>query len=238
MDEQPVQKHHTILWTALAVAVGILATVLYFRYEHDASAFIRSLGPWGVLAAIVLMALLCIVPFPAEFLMVVDMQIYGVWAGILYVWIGAMVGSVATFLLAKWFGERLVIHFVKAEHLHKLTRQVEHGGPVNLLFARLIPFIPFVVFNYACGLIPRVRLWTYLWTTGLGIIPYDLGAALLFLGFSSRLLVWLIAGGVALAAIWAITLVVRHRHAHSSDQRSSDDTAPMIHSRRRQRSST
>ncbi|MCY0902691.1 MAG: VTT domain-containing protein [Firmicutes bacterium] len=238
MDDQPVHKHHTILWTVLAVAVGILATVLYFRYEHDASAFIRSLGPWGVLAAIVLMALLCIIPFPAEFLMVVDMQIYGVWAGILYVWIGAMVGSVATFLLAKWFGERLVVHFVKAEHLHKLTRQVEHGGPLNLLFARLIPFIPFVVFNYACGLIPRVRLWTYLWTTGLGIIPYDFGAALLFLGFSSKILVWLIAGGVALAVIWAITLFVRHRLARGTAQPSRDGKIAMIHSRRRHRSPT
>lgn len=202
-----------VLWTALTIVLGIVLTVLYFRYEHDASHFIRSLGALGVGAAILLMALLCIIPFPAEFLMVVDMQIFGVWWGILYVWLGAMLGSYVTFLLAKRFGERFAAHFIKPEHLQTLSRQASQGGPVGLLLARLIPFIPFVVFNYACGLLPNLSAITYLWTTGLGIMPYDLGAALIFLGFSSRLIIWLVVGGVALAVIWGATLLWRRRSA-------------------------
>lgn len=226
-----------IMWTILTILVGIGAIIIYFRYEHDASHFIRSLGPLGILAAILLMAVLCIIPFPAEFLMVVDMQIFGVWAGILYVWLGAMLGSYATYAMAKRFGERLVAHFVKPSQLHKLTSQFAQGGAINILLARLIPFIPFVVFNYACGLLPEIRLWTYLWTTGLGIMPYDLGAALLFLGFSSRVIVWIVVGCVALAIIWAVTLWFRRRSKPkvSFEKTAEDTVATEIPKSRRQR---
>lgn len=241
-DEHAVRKPsdngRKLFWTLVMICAGILATLLYFRYEHDASMFIRSLGPLGVIAAILLMALLCIVPFPAEFLMVVDMQIFGVWLGILYVWIGAMLGSYATFWMARRFGEKLIGRFVKPEHLQRLNREAALGGPFGLLMARLIPFIPFVVFNYACGLLPELSLVTYLWTTGLGIVPYDLGAALIFLGFSSRIFIWIVIGGVAFALIWLLIFWLRRRHftAAAYDLQSQENSGVSLPMRRRKRS--
>ena len=202
-----------IWWTLGAVLLGAIAVWVYFRYEQYATQFIHRLGPFGVLGAVALMAVLCIIPFPAEFLMVIDMQIFGVWKGIFYVWAGAMLGSYVTFLLAKHFGENLIRKFVSDSHLQKLNELMGKHGALGLLMARLIPFIPFVVLNYACAMIPEVGTWTYLWTTGLGIIPYDVGAALIFLGFSKRTMVWLIAGGVAVVLIWLTALWIRRGHA-------------------------
>lgn len=202
-----------IWWTIGTVLLGVIAVWLYFRYERYTSLFIHRLGPFGVFGAVVLMAILCIIPFPAEFLMVIDMQIFGVWMGIFYVWVGAMLGSYVTFLLAKRFGETLIRRFVSDRHVEKLNELVGNHGALGLLMARLIPFIPFVVLNYACAMIPEVGTWTYLWTTGLGIIPYDVGAALVFLGFSKRTLVWLITGGVAIVLIWLAALWIRQVHA-------------------------
>ncbi|MCI0182001.1 MAG: TVP38/TMEM64 family protein [Acidibacillus sp.] len=212
-QEQPVKtkKSTTIWWSIGTIVVGLMAIWVYFRYEHDVSSFIRHLGPFGVIGSIVLMALLCIIPFPAEFLMIIDMQIYGVWMGILYVWIGAMVGSYVTFLLAKHFGEGWIKKFVADKHLKKLNELVDKHGALGLFMARLIPLIPFVVLNYASAMLPEVGTWTYLWTTGLGIMPYDLGAALVFLGFSKKTLIWLIAGGVALVMIWVGALWLQHQ---------------------------
>ncbi len=212
-DEHKHGKFRTMLWMGLTVLIGVAALWLYFRYEHDASSFIRRMGPFGIITAIVLMALLCVIPFPAEFLMVVDMQIFGVWKGILYVWVGAMLGSYVTFLFGKKFGQRTVKRFVSDEHLKKLNEVITRHGAWGLFMSRLIPFIPFVVLNYACSLLPNVTTFTYLWTTGLGIMPYDLGAALIFLGFSRRLMVWLIAGGIAIVVIWLATLWLRRKHA-------------------------
>ncbi len=205
--------HGRIWWTLGTALVGALAVWLYFRYERYASLFIHRLGPFGVLGAVALMAILCIIPFPAEFLMVIDMQIFGVWKGILYVWTGAMLGSYVTFLLAKRFGETLIRQFVADKHVDRLNELVVKHGALGLLMARLIPFIPFVVLNYACAMIPEVGTWTYLWTTGLGIMPYDVGAALVFLGFSKRTMAWLIAGGVAIVLMWLTALWIRRAHA-------------------------
>jgi len=196
-----------IFWTAISFIAGIIGVWLYFRYQHYTSGFIHSLGPYGVIAAIVLMALLCIVPFPAEFLMVIDMQAYGVWKGIFYVWVGAMIGSYVTFLLAKRFGEKWLKRFIAPHYVEKIDEAVRTHGAVGLLMARLIPFIPFVVLNYVSAMVPQVRTRTYLWTTGLGIIPYDLAAALIFLGFSKKLMIWLIVGAIAVVGIWILAMV-------------------------------
>lgn len=211
LSAAPRSRLRTVLWMAVSIALGILALWWYFRYEQYTSAFIRSLGPYGVLAAILLMAILCIVPFPAEFLMIIDMQVYGVWLGILFVWLGAMLASYGTFLIAKRVGSGWVTRIVPAAQVNKLNRAVKLHGASGLLMARLVPFIPFVVLNYASAMLPEVGTWTYLWTTGLGIMPYDLGAALIFLGFSQRLVLWLVVGGIAIVLIWLAALALRAR---------------------------
>lgn len=217
------KTHGTTLWWTLAtLAVGALAMWLYFHYEHDTSHFIRSLGPYGVIAAILLMAALCVVPFPAEFLMILDMQVYGVWLGILYVWVGAMLGSLATFWFAKQFGDRLVKRFIQPRYVDKLKESLSRHGSLGLLMARLIPFIPFVVLNYASAMLSEVKTWTYLWTTGVGIMPYDAGAALVYLGFSRRILLWLVLGGVAVFLIWLLA-IYRTRRARMATEPSPAD---------------
>lgn len=210
--EQREHRGRAVWWTILTVIVGLMTVWIYFRYEQDTSHFIRELGPLGIVAAILLMALLCVIPFPAEFLMVVDMQVFGVWRGILYVWIGAMIGAFVTFLFAKRFGSRWMRRIVSKKHLEQLDAMIASHGAWGLFMARLIPMIPFVVLNYATAMISEVGTFTYLWTTGLGILPYDLGAALVFLGFSKRLLIWLIVGGLAIVAIWSVTLFARRQY--------------------------
>jgi uncharacterized membrane protein YdjX (TVP38/TMEM64 family) len=47
---------------------------------------------------------------------------------------------------------------------------VQHRGAAVLLISRLIPVIAFNLINYAAGL-AGISWWTFLWTTGLGILP-------------------------------------------------------------------
>lgn len=208
---QRTSKARTLLWTTATFVAGALTIWLFFHYEQYTSGFIRGLGPIGVIASIVLMAVLCIVPFPAEFLMVIDMQVYGVWLGILYVWLGAMLGSYATFLAAKRFGESWVRRIISPRYVDKLDEGVRKHGALGLLIARLIPFIPFVVLNYASAMLKHVDTWTYLWTTGVGIMPYDVGAALIFLGFSQNMIIWLVIGVGAIVLIWLSAIWRTHR---------------------------
>lgn len=201
--KQPMSKGAGVAWTVVILALGVLLVIAYFHFDrHDAiSRAIRSTGGWGIAISILLMGAFCVIPVPSEFLMVMNMKVFGVWWGIFYTWIGAMLGAVAVFFLARSVGRRLIQAFISEERLHQVNQWVGRKGPVGLLLVRLVP-LPFIVVNYASGVLHSVRVRDYVWTTGVGLLPYDLGAALVFLGFSHNYTIWLAVGGIALAAIW------------------------------------
>jgi uncharacterized membrane protein YdjX (TVP38/TMEM64 family) len=63
--------------------------------------------------------------------------------------------------------------WVQARYKDKLAtfnRQVEQNGVYYLLTLRLMPLFPFTWINLFSGL-TKMRLFTFLWTTALGILP-------------------------------------------------------------------
>ena len=47
---------------------------------------------------------------------------------------------------------------------------MERRGSLALLLCRLVPLISFNVINFGAGL-SAVSWWTFIWTTGVGIVP-------------------------------------------------------------------
>jgi uncharacterized membrane protein YdjX (TVP38/TMEM64 family) len=95
--------------------------------------------------------------------------VFGVVGAVVYVNIGATVGAVTAFSLSRY----LVGDWVQARYKDKLTifnKQVEQNGVYYLLTLRLMPLFPFTWINLFSGL-TKVRLFTFLWTTSLGILP-------------------------------------------------------------------
>lgn len=211
-SSKPMSKTASLAWTIGVLLLGIALVVWYFRIDEHGrvSHWIQSFGIAGVALAIILMALFCIIPVPSEFLMVMNMKVFGVWWGIFYTWIGAMLGALVVFFAARYLGAKVLQAFVSADRLKQVDDWVSKRGAMGLLMARMVP-LPFIVVNYAAGVMRSVRVGDYVWTTGVGLLPYDLGAALVFLGFSKRFMVWLVVGAVAVVGIWiAGYLVNRH----------------------------
>jgi uncharacterized membrane protein YdjX (TVP38/TMEM64 family) len=130
---------------------------------------------WGVsapLLSIFLMILQSIAaPIPAFLITGANGIIFGVYGGIIVSWTGAMLGALVSFLLAKWFGEKM-IHKIQKEkkwmgHVKKLSGKY---GFTTVLVARLIPVISFDVISFAAGL-SRMKLRSFLTATGIGMIP-------------------------------------------------------------------
>jgi len=94
--------------------------------------------------------------------------LFGFW-GIIYVNIGATIGAILAFLVARyligdWLQERYV------EKLTSFNKEIAENGYNYLLTLRLIPVFPFFLVNIFAG-ITRVPLFTYTWTTMVGIVP-------------------------------------------------------------------
>ncbi|NGX26961.1 MAG: hypothetical protein K940chlam6_00888 [Chlamydiae bacterium] len=87
----------------------------------------------------------------------------------LYVVIGATIGATLIFLAARTaFGGSL------KEKARPFLRKMKKGFNKNavsyLLFLRFVPFFPFWIVNLAPAFF-NVRIWTFFWTTFVGIIP-------------------------------------------------------------------
>ena len=140
---------------------------------------LRSYGPLAPLVSIGLILLHTIVPLPAELLTLANGLAFGFWGGLAVSWIGFMLSAFLLYAAGRLWGRPLLEHTVSERHRRRLDNWLEREGAFPLLAVRLIPLIPFNAVGLAAGTI-RTPLWTYTWTTGLGILP--LGATVSFLG--------------------------------------------------------
>lgn len=201
----------------LLILAGVVA---FFRLDShgELTRLIRALGFPGVLLAISLMALLCMTPVPSEGLLLVCFRVFGIGWGIVYAWIGLMIGSYGCFVLARGLARPLVIRLISPERMRLIETWTCGKGYTGLLLVRLLP-LPAAVINYAAGVLRSIELRPYMWTAGVSILPYYAAAALLFLGISSGAWVWGVAGGATLAVVIgasaAMRRVVRRHHAQA-----------------------
>jgi uncharacterized membrane protein YdjX (TVP38/TMEM64 family) len=146
---------------------GALATILD---RAELRNHIARLGAWGPLLVIGLMVLAIMVsPIPSAPIAMAAGAAYGhVW-GTLYVLLGAEVGALAAFGMARWLGgETLRRWFGEQLSLGLLGSQNALMGMV--LLSRLLPFISFDIVSYAAGLTP-LTWWRFALATLIGIVP-------------------------------------------------------------------
>lgn len=159
---------------------------------------IRSWGKWGVLVSILLMIAHSFLPFPAEIIACANGVIYGPLWGAVITWVGAMLGAAVAFGLARLFGQPFVRSVLSVHQWQRITNWSEAHGGQTLLVSRLIPLIAFNLINYAAGL-TAISWWTFLWATGLGILPLTLLLAVLGDRMTTLpLWVWLLIASSAL----------------------------------------
>lgn len=105
----------------------------------------------------------------AVWLTIAGGYLFGIWIATPLIVLSATLGATILFLIARsslgeLFRERA------GPWLGKLSRGFQRDAASYLLMLRLIPIVPFVVVNLAPAFL-GVRLWTFVWTTLLGIAP-------------------------------------------------------------------
>ncbi|GIM45300.1 hypothetical protein DNHGIG_08490 [Collibacillus ludicampi] len=190
-----IKNVKTIVGTTLA---GVLV-VIYIYYLRTGQIqllleTIRHFGFWGVLLGIFVQTVVNILPVPGEFITIFLMEIYGVWWGTFYSWIAGIVGAIAALYITRWMA-RPIVERIASSYIQKVNTWIQDRETFGLLSLRFIPLVPYHLLNYAAGVL-RVRLWPFLWTTALGILPFHLAVGGMYAGFRYGTLVWGIIGGL------------------------------------------
>lgn len=166
---------------------------------------LRDLGVGGALVLVTVILAHAVVFYPAEIVNAVAGYVYGFWGGLAIVHAAWMASAFLGHSLGRWLGRPVLVRIFGEHRMAAAERWVERGGWQTQMAARLIPIVPFGLFNAVAGA-ARVPLGRFTWTTLIGYLPITALAVL----FGSRLhdlswtdpLLWLaVAASVVLVTL-------------------------------------
>ncbi len=126
---------------------------------------------WSGIAIIVGLMAMAIVfnPIPSAPIALVSGAIYGHAWGTVYIIIGALVGAIIAFFIARLAGRVVVSRFTGKISVPAWIGS-QNSMTITVLLSRLVPFISFDLISYAAGL-TSIKLWRFSVATLIGLIP-------------------------------------------------------------------
>jgi uncharacterized membrane protein YdjX (TVP38/TMEM64 family) len=153
--------------------------------QETVTRWVEQFGAIGPLAVIGFIALeVVIAPIPGGFLPITVGAIFGLWPGVLYTWVGNVIGSLLAFTLARYVGRPLVTRFVKPATLSRLDTFL-HRSPKLLWLVYVVPVFPIDIITFAVGL---------------SVIPFRRFVLVMTLGFAVSQMILTTVGGQLLTA--------------------------------------
>ena len=127
-------------------------------------------GLWGPVLIIGLMVVAIVAtPIPSAPIALVAGATYGHVTGAIFVAIGAELGAVVAFLIARYLGRATVERILGDKADYGLFGS-QNALTLTVFGSRLLPFISFDAISYAAGL-SKLHLWRFLIATFAGILP-------------------------------------------------------------------
>lgn len=215
---------------ALAIAYWLLhetGALAILLDGHALRRYIMGLGMAGPIAVVALMTLAIVVsPIPSAPIALAAGALYGHAWGTTYIALGAELGALVAFGLARllgrdalqrWFGDRL-----------PNTRLGSQGTLMAIVFvSRLLPFISFDVVSYAAGF-TTLSWWRFALATLAGIVPASYLLAHfggeMATGELDRILYAVLALGLLTLAPLAVHFVRRRARKHAAGEQETGPT--------------
>ncbi|HEY1233494.1 MAG TPA: TVP38/TMEM64 family protein [Candidatus Binatia bacterium] len=134
-------------------------------------AYVYSLGAVGPIVYALGYAVLTVLLFPASIVTLAAGTLFGLKTGLLVVLVGANLGAICSFLLARTFLRERVISWTASHPKFRfLDEAIGKQGFKMVLLCRLSPIFPFILLNYFLGL-TAVRTAAYVCANLLGMVP-------------------------------------------------------------------
>jgi uncharacterized membrane protein YdjX (TVP38/TMEM64 family) len=152
------------------VAVLVVLGRQLGAYVPQFAVWVNSLGVWGPVVFILGYAAATVAFAPGSILTLTAGAVFGLGKGVLYVFVAAVLGSSAAFLVSRHLARTVIEQRVAGNaRFAAIDRAVSAQGRKIVFLLRLSPVFPFNLLNYALGL-TNVRFVDYL-VASIGMIP-------------------------------------------------------------------
>lgn len=199
-------------WLLVVAAVVLAIWLSRSVFEIDANdlrSWILSFGFWSPVIYILIYTVRPLIFFPASVLSIAGGLAFGAWLGTLYTIIGATLGAMLSFYVAKTLGKSLV-RKEWTGNARKIQSQMEQNGFLYVLLFRLIPVINFDLISYMAAL-AKVRFSSFALATLLGIIPGTFAYNFLGSSFVSGNPMVILLAVVVFVVLTVVPIVIRNR---------------------------
>ena len=163
----------------MVAAAILIVCAIYFRAPlqallRGAADWINTLGPWAPIMFIVVYAVGSVCWVPGSVLTLSAGWIFGLFAGTIYVSLGATIGATLAFLVGRHFARDWVSRkFAGNRVFEAMERATANEGWKIVGLVRLAPIFPFAVVNYGFAL-TRVSLLHYVLATATCMLPWTI----------------------------------------------------------------
>lgn len=197
-----IKKH-----TGLTLFLILAALFIYFNrhHHHHLSQAIKSYGSEGIVAAILVMMIMCLTPIPTEGLLLVYYNVYDPIMGTFYAWFGYLLSTLILFVVSRYIGKNYIQSRVSKLHTYYETveRWIIERKSFGVLVVRTLPIPAFIV-NLILGTMVSINFLTYFWTAVIAILPYYIYSGCLYYGITGANYISIGIGLVVLILMWFI----------------------------------
>lgn len=171
--EQPHPSRFS--FTKIAVGVTVLAGLVVLGRQAGAylpqfAQWVNGLGVWGPLVFVVGYVVAAVAFVPGSLLTLAAGAIWGIFPGVPYVFVAAVLGASAAFLVARYVARTAIERRLAGNaRFAAIDRAVGAQGRRLVFLLRLSPVFPFNVLNYALGL-TSVRFVDFV-AASVGMLP-------------------------------------------------------------------
>ncbi len=206
-------------WLKLFIFIFVVALLIYLARVYKLEESLANVKTWveaqGVIAPLIYVGLYTIatvLAVPATALTLMAAPIFGVFFGVVYVFVGANIGASLCFLISKYFARSMIKGILdKNEKFKKLEDLTEKNGYIIVAITRLVPIFPFNLLNYGFGL-TNIPFKVYFLWTALCILPgtilYVAGVGALTYAIEHGEVPWTLVA-IALSILAIIAFVVK-----------------------------
>lgn len=155
---------------AVALFVGPFSELVGNLNGERVLGWLDGAGVWGPVLIIALMTIAVVAtPIPSAPIAVAAGAAYGHTQGTIYIVLGAELGALVAFGLARFLGRGAITRWFGGK-LDKGWLGSQNALTITVFASRLMPFISFDIVSYAAGL-SCLRIWRFATATLAGIIP-------------------------------------------------------------------